>query len=154
MVWAQPPIIKVYEALGAIGDGRVRVDGNAAKVGSSDGSKIYEVTYDPAKKAITANDNASYWAGYMGYPSIAYLLASGIVAYNPALPGYLKGFSWKEINTRYKNNFAKSQAFIDAEIAKQHAADLNEFHKQIEAVLQAVIALQLQKLPRSKKPPA
>ena len=41
-----PPLAKVYEALGAIGDRRVRIeDGQRASVTSSDGAKIYTVTY-------------------------------------------------------------------------------------------------------------
>ena len=40
--WKMPPLIKVYEAMGAVGDGRVRiVDEANALVTSSDGSKTY-----------------------------------------------------------------------------------------------------------------
>ncbi|MEA2679655.1 MAG: hypothetical protein QOK03_1377, partial [Candidatus Binataceae bacterium] len=36
-----PPLAKVYEALGALGDGRVRIeDARRASVTSSDGAKI------------------------------------------------------------------------------------------------------------------
>jgi hypothetical protein len=62
--WARPPIIKMYEALGAIGDQRVHVDGATAKVFSSSGNKHYTVRYDRENGAITANDNGSYWVGY------------------------------------------------------------------------------------------
>jgi hypothetical protein len=37
--WKLPPIIKVYEALGCIADGRIHVDGDSAKVYSSSGNK-------------------------------------------------------------------------------------------------------------------
>ena len=44
--------------------------------------------------SITANDNASYWQGYLGYPAVAVLLAIGalhadqaIVDLSPACPG-------------------------------------------------------------------
>src|ERR1700733_3253094 len=61
MKWKQPPVIKIYEALGAVADGRVEVSGDTAKVYSSTGNKFYDVTYDPAEQAIMTNDNGSYW---------------------------------------------------------------------------------------------
>ncbi|MFZ1075166.1 MAG: hypothetical protein WAN50_02225 [Minisyncoccia bacterium] len=39
MKWKKPPVIKIYEALGAVADGRIEVDGNAAKVYSSSGPR-------------------------------------------------------------------------------------------------------------------
>lgn len=49
-LWLQPPIIKVYEALGALADDRIKVKGNTAKVYSSSGNKFYTVTYDSKTK--------------------------------------------------------------------------------------------------------
>jgi hypothetical protein len=89
MKWKPAPLIKVYEALGSIGDGRFEVAGNTAKVYSSSGKKFYDVMYDPIKQAITANDNGSYWVGYLGYPSIVLLLALGVVTKAGRI---LKGF--------------------------------------------------------------
>jgi hypothetical protein len=77
--WKLPPIVKVYEALGAIGDGRVRIeDSRVAFVTSSDASKTYEVETSADGREIASNDNASYWQGYLGYPAIAVLLARGM----------------------------------------------------------------------------
>ncbi len=72
--------------------------------------------YDPEVRAIMANDNGSYWQGYLGYPSVAYLLARGVVDYDPRLAQYLAGFAWKEINARFKNDWAKSEQYIRAEM--------------------------------------
>ena len=42
--WKMPPLIKIYEALGAIADGRVQLEGEEhATVLSSDRSKTYDV---------------------------------------------------------------------------------------------------------------
>lgn len=153
MIWKQPPLIKVYEALGSIGDKRVMIEGTTARVRSSNGTKTYDVTYDPGANAIRANDNASYWAGYLGYPNISFLLATGKITYNPKLPQYLKGFDWKEINTQFKNDFKKSQAFIDQQIVTAHDVNLSDFHRQLEEILQKLEDLQLQKLPRTRRPP-
>lgn len=154
MTWKQPPIIKVYEALGSIGDKRITVNGNTAKVRSSEGDKSYDVIYSPNDNAIRANDNASYWAGYLGYPSISFLLATGRLPFNQRLAESLAGFNWKEINTSFKNDFTKTQEFIDGQVIKKYEVDIAEFHKEIEEVLQNIEGLQLQKLPRSQRPPS
>lgn len=108
MKWRYPPVIKIYEALGAVADERIEVSGNSAKVFSSSGSKFYEVQYDPTSGAIMANDNGSYWKGYLGYPSIALLLKLGVLNYHSDLARELKGIPWKDINQKYKNDFSKT----------------------------------------------
>ena len=110
-IWKQPPIIKVYEALGCIADRRITVDGNTAKVFSSSGNKFYTVCYDPEKNAIMCNDNGSYWAGYLGYPAIAYLLSTGVIPYSPNSADLLKDIKWKDINQNFKNDFAKTEKY-------------------------------------------
>ena len=153
MKWAKPPLNKVYEALGAIADGRVEMDGDTARVYSSSRNKYYDVVYDPEARAITANDNASFYAGYLGYPSIAFVLARRIVDYDPMLAEYLKGFAWKDINQRYKNDFEKTDAYIDGEVAARYGVDLTDFHRQLNEILDRVVALDLNKLGATKKPP-
>ena len=82
MKWKVPPRVKVYEALGAIADGRVmEVSEMGARVKSSEGNKIYTVTYRVETNTINANDNGSYWQGYMGYPAIAFLMTTGRLAF-------------------------------------------------------------------------
>jgi hypothetical protein len=59
--WEMPPPIKVYEAIGAIGDGRVRsIDGaqNVWEVVSSDSAKKYRVEISADGREISSNDNA------------------------------------------------------------------------------------------------
>jgi hypothetical protein len=68
-LWKMPPLAKVYEALGAIGDGRVRIeDTRHAFVTSSDGTKTYEVETNHDGREISSNDNASFWQGYLATP--------------------------------------------------------------------------------------
>lgn len=153
MKWKPAPLIKVYEALGSIGDKRYELNGNTAKVYSSSGNKYYDVVYDPEVRAITANDNGSYWIGYLGYPSIVLLLALGVVEYDPKLTEYLKGFAWKDINQKFNNDFTQTQAYIDKQIAKKHQVDLDDFHDALEKIQKEVNALELEKLEDDKKPP-
>ncbi len=154
MKWKPAPIIKVYEALGSLGDGRVKLDGNTAKVYSSSGNKYYDVAYDPEQHMITANDNGSFWQGYLGYPSVAVLLALRVVEYDPKLAEYLSGFAWKDINQQFKNDFAKTQSFIDEQVVAKYGVELDEFHQAVETVQGRVNALGLEKLSGGKRPPA
>lgn len=153
MKWKPAPLIKVYEALGSIADGRFEVKENTAKVYSSSGNKFYSVRYDPEANAITANDNGSYWVGYVGYPSIVLLLVLGVVPYDPKLAMLLRGFAWKDINQKFNNDFAKTQAYIDAQIVSQHHIKLDDFHAALEKIRTEVNALSLNKLEDDTKPP-
>lgn len=154
MKWKEPPLNKVYEALGAIADGRVDIEGNTAKVYSSSRNKYYDVVYFPKKNEITSNDNASFWVGYLGYPSIAFLLAKGIIDYDQALLKYLKGFAWKDINQRFKNNFDKTDTYIDTNIVNKYGVDIADLHSKLNDIFEHVMALKLNKLGKTKKPPA
>lgn len=152
--WKQPPIIKLYEALGSIGDGRIERDGKTAKVWSSSRDKQYDVTYDPEAGAIMTNDNGSYWQGYVGYPAIAYLLVAGVLPYDPKLAECLKGFAWKAINTQFKNDWAKSEAYIRDEMVKRYPAlDLAWFDAQLEGIMQRLEGLRLVYLGPRMRPP-
>ncbi len=112
MFWLNPPIIKIYQALGAVADGRVVLLGNSAKVYSSSRNKFYTVTYDPETKAIMMNDNASFFRGYLGYPGISFLMLIGEIKYNPVVAEKLKGILWKDINQKFKNNFEDTREFV------------------------------------------
>src|SRR5487761_1911614 len=105
-----PPPIKVYEAIGAIGDGRLRaIDNSVAQVGwdvvSSAGAKTYRVEISADGREISSNDNASYWQGYLGYPAIAVLLIRGLYRAPANVIDALAGIPWKEINRRFNNDY-------------------------------------------------
>jgi hypothetical protein len=105
--WKMPPLIKIYEALGALADGRVQLaDEQRALVVSSDGAKIYEV--ELRGQVISANDNASYWQGYLGYPAIAVMIARGLLPADPAALTALRGIPWKELNNRFHNDYGRT----------------------------------------------
>lgn len=142
MKWKQPPIIKIYEALGAVADRRVGVTDNGGQVYSSSGNKFYTVTYDSVAQAIMTNDNGSYWQGYLGYPAIAYLLQLGILDYEPMQGELLRGIPWKDINQKFKNNFDKTLAYIleplsqsDREYLAAYVAKISEDIKRMDLAL-------------------
>ena len=131
-----PPLIKVYEALGAVADGRVRLaDDHRALVTSSDGSKTYEVEF--AGRAIAANDNASYWQGYLGYPAIAVMIARGLLRPDATAMAALRGIPWKELNSRFHNDYARTLAEV-AHLLKARAADPAMIDAACKALLEAV----------------
>src|SRR5687767_9825566 len=132
MKWTHPPIIKIYEALGAVADGRVEVEGTTAKVYSSSRSKYYDVAYEPNAKAIMANDNGSYWKGYLGYPAIAYLMTIGALSYDHNIGDLLKGIAWKDINQQFKNDFEKTLGHILSSKTEDEKRALEEFVQEVD----------------------
>ncbi len=152
MKWKLPPKIKIYEALGAIGDGRIEMGNNSAKIFSSSGNKFYTVYYDPSAKAIRANDNGSYWQGYLGYPSIAFLMKIGAIKYDPIYAEALRGIVWKDINTKFKNDFDKTLEYVHQNM-KINGRSLDDFLKEIEDIYSQIKEMNLNQLGKRTKPP-
>jgi hypothetical protein len=152
MKWKLPPKIKVYEALGCIADGRMEVEGNMAKVYSSSRGKFYTVTYDPKRQAIMANDNGSYWQGYLGYPSIAFLMHVGAIRFDHSYADALKDIAWKDINTKFKNDFDKTAEYIH-EVLREKGISVEDFLKEVDGIVNQIRALDLSLLGKRTKPP-
>uniref|UniRef100_A0A7C4M0P2 Uncharacterized protein n=1 Tax=candidate division CPR3 bacterium TaxID=2268181 RepID=A0A7C4M0P2_UNCC3 len=132
MKWKHPPRIKVYEALGAVADNRVEISGDSGKVYSSSRNKFYDIIYNPETNAIMANDNGSYWVGYLGYPAIAFLMKIGVLHYNERWGELMKGIAWKDINVKFKNDFDKTLKLIIADFSKDEVSGIKEYVKEIE----------------------
>lgn len=156
MKWEIPPINKVYEALGCIADDRIKINGDTAQVWSSDKSKSYTVKYDSDKNAIIANDNGSYWQGYLGYPSITYLMSIGLIKYDNKIAIAFKNIEWKKLNTQFKNNYEKTNAYA-LEQAKKNGYDVVDLEKEIKRIYEQIKSLDMNvmepklKLPNIKK---
>ncbi len=147
-----PPIVKVYEALGALADGRVRVeDERHASVVSSDGSKTYQVEISPDGREISSNDNASYWQGYLGYPAIAVLLARGLHRPPQNVVKALTGIPWKDLNRRFKNDYEKTIGEVMRRV-EQGGPGPAEVRAEAEAVLEALRRLGPLQGPRRRPP--
>jgi len=135
-MWKEPPITKIYEALGTVADGRLEIGGDYAKCFSSSGNKYYEIRYDEKTNAIMSNDNSSYWQESLGYPAIAFLLKKGVLEYRSDLGSYLKGVAWKDVNQKFKNDFEKAVEFILKDLDKEDRIKLDnyviELHKEIK----------------------
>jgi len=136
--WKMPPAIKIYEALGAIGDGRVHLeDAHRALVESSAGDKTYQVELSEDGREISSNDSGSYWQGYLGYPAIAVLLMRGLYRPPANVIDALAGIPWKEINRRNKNDYDKTLAEVNQTVeASGH--DPDAIVSEVESVLEAL----------------
>jgi hypothetical protein len=148
--WSHPPIIKIYEALGSVADGRIEIDGNSAKVYSSSGNKFYSVNYDSEKRAIMTNDNGSFWKGYLGYPAIAYLLKKGVLSYEEDVAKILMNIKWKDINQKFKNDFDKTLDYILSPLTDTQKENLNNLVQKID---KEIAELDLSLLGKKVKPP-
>src|SRR5229473_8243795 len=133
--WKMPPLAKIYEAFGAIGDGRVQFeDEQHARVLSSDLSKTYEVEISADGREISSNDNASYWRGYLGYPAIAVMIELGHYRAPANVSDALAGVAWKELNTKFKNDYAKTIAEVEKHV-EQSGHDPDAVRSEADAVL-------------------
>ncbi len=151
-IWKQPPIIKVYEALGCVADKRIQIDGDTAKIYSSSGNKFYTVTYDPKTNSIMCNDNGSYWAGYLGYPAIAFLLTKNIIPYSPVSADLLSDIKWKDINQNFKNDFVKTEEYCQ-NLVVQRDGDLKALLADIANIYKYLGDHPLTLLGTKTKPP-
>jgi hypothetical protein len=107
--WKMPPLAKIYEAFGALGDGRIQLeDERHASVLSSDRSKTYQVEISANGREISSNDNASYWQGYLGYPAIAVMLKRGLCPVRAEVIAALSGIPWKDLNRRFRNDYSRT----------------------------------------------
>jgi hypothetical protein len=152
--WKMPPAAKIYEALGALGDGRVMlIDDSHARVRSSDGTKTYDVEISPDGHEISSNDNASYWQGYLGYPGVAVMLARGFLRAAPAAVTALTGVPWNELNRRFRNDYAKTIAQVEARM-KKSGGDPAAVRAEVASVMRALERLAPVHGGRRERPPA
>jgi hypothetical protein len=151
--WKIPPKAKIFEALSAIGDDRVKLKGDEkAEVASSDRSKTYLVEWSPDLRQITSNDNASYWQGYMGYPIVAVLMLLGKVQFSRDVADLLAGIPWKKINKRFRNDYNKAvESVLESLQAKGASREAIVAH--VDTIMAQLENLTLEKPPRRRRPP-
>ncbi len=151
--WKLPPKAKVYEALSAVADERVRLfDAYKAEVTSSSGDKKYTVEWSEDGKAFSSNDNASYWQGYIGYPIIAVLLTTGRVPHNAAALTHLRGVEWKKLNKQHKNDYDKAVAAVLTSLTDR-GFDIGPIARDVDEIYMSLQELDLHKLPQRRRPP-
>ena len=157
MLWKNPPVIKIYEALGALADKRLKEGKDSEgkkewRVYSSSGNKFYTIRYDTDKNAIMTNDNGSYWVGYLGYPAITFLMSIGKIKYQQEFSEALKGIKWKDVNTKFKNDYDKTIKYCQ-KVIQAHGHNLKEFLQEVKNIEEQIGELKIRKLGKRVKPP-
>lgn len=146
-----PPKQKILEAYTAIADGHVKLADHQAQVTSSNEAKTYTVTFN--NNVYTANDNATYWQGYAGYPVLAVLMLQGKLPFDKELAQQFKAVDWNSINKQYKRNYAKAASAVMTS-KKIDAAQANaEMEKAFQKLKKLEITLKRGSLrpPKAKK---
>ncbi|MCE4610405.1 MAG: hypothetical protein F7B17_00350 [Desulfurococcales archaeon] len=101
-----PPRVKVLEAAGAIGGGRVNIieAGRVYKalVASSGRPLKYRVAVAPEQGYIRvySDDNGTVHRGYIGYPIISVMMLMGILPRDSEVEKALADVNWYEVNRR------------------------------------------------------
>ena len=149
--WKVPPRAKIFEALSAVADGRVRLVGEReAEVVSSERSKTYVVEWSEDHREFSSNDNASYWRGYVGYPIVAVLLTLHILPYEPPFGALLAGIPWKNLNDRHHREcdgaVREAIAGVDVEMQRRLQA-------YVDGLMAILVGLHLERLSSLRKPP-
>jgi len=151
--WAKPKIEKVYEALTAVADGRIKITGDGTAVcASSSGKKFYHLKFDSDSLAMTSNDNMAYYQKSLSYPMMALLIVTKKVDCPEELPKYFAGIKWKEINTRFKNNYKLSVDSVLEEL-KSKNVDVEDIKALVETLFEKIKSMQISILGNSEKPP-
>ena len=152
--WKLPPREKVHEALSAVVDDRVDLTRECqADVWSSDRSKRYTVTWSADRRSFGANDNASFYQGYTGYPIIAVLLKLGVLPFKSEDCRALKDVPWKTINKKHKNDY---RAAVDEVLSQRmpEQAHRAAFENYIDEVFEELKSLELSRERPVGRPPS
>jgi hypothetical protein len=146
-----PPKAKVYEAMSAVADGRVRLTGpTEARVTSSGGERTYTVRWSPDLRRITSDDNASRWQGYTGYPIVAVLMTLERIAADAAVTRLLAGVPWKHLNDEFQRDYDRAVDLVLREIAAK-GGDATAVANQAESIYSQLAGLGLGRGPLTEK---
>lgn len=145
-----PPIEKIYEAYSAIADERVTLLAEQAIILSSNRTREYTVIWSGT--TYSANDSATYWQGYAGYPVIAVLMLQGRLPLNRDIAGKFAGINWTELNALSKRDYAKA---VDTAFEQLHYDKDTQKELRMEAgqVYEALKKLDIRIKRASPRPP-
>lgn len=119
---------------------------------SSDRSKEYTVLWDEERREVMTNDNGTYWQGYLGYPAIAFLIEKGEVTIDRERVRGLVGIEWKKLNTKYKNDYAKTLSDVGRMLANR-GFETKEIEDIVKDVMGQLAELDLKPFGKKLRPP-
>lgn len=141
-----PPKIKIYEALGAIADERVELDGlleNSGKVSSASTPwKEYVIHYNPDLKVIVSNDSGSLNQGYLGYPAVAFLMKIWKLNYDHRFLPRLKGRDRKGLKQKVHKHHEETLRLLLG-LLFQQGYEVDDLVREVEEIFQQLENLSL-----------
>ncbi|RLE84427.1 MAG: hypothetical protein DRJ41_03130, partial [Thermoprotei archaeon] len=87
-------------------------------------------------KGITSDDNGSVYRGYLGYPSIAFLMLKGVLPYDEEIARAIKGIRWREVNERFKR-YLLVEEYVK-EVAEKRGISKDKVGKFVENVIKEI----------------
>lgn len=151
MAFKMPRKEKIYEAYGAISDGRVSMGDGSAQVSSSDRSKVYTVSWEG--DVYSSNDNSTYWQGALGYPVIAVLMLGGRLPLDKGTAELFRGVPWKELNEMHRNDYGKVAESVLGVLGSR-GADVSAIRAEADAVYEEIGRLGITLKRGRLRPPA
>lgn len=130
-----PPKAKIYEAFSALADNRVIIEGQSAKVKSSNQKKEYVVTWN--ENQISSNDNATFWQSYPGYPVIAVWLKTKIISYDENVIKYFENINWNDLNKKNNRDYDKGVNDILNQLAKKNI-DTEYIETEVDTIYEKI----------------
>lgn len=101
-----PPKIKIIEALSAVADERIIIEGLLANEGKcfsvSSPWKVYKIQYNEKENTILSNDSWSTDQNFLWYPAIAFLLKIWKLKYDKTILEMVKDIN--RVNIKEKVN--------------------------------------------------
>jgi hypothetical protein len=79
-------------------------------------------------------------------------MQKGVIKFNPVYAEALKGIAWKDINTKFKNDFDKTAEYVH-EILREKGIIIGDFYKEVEDIYKQIEKLNLSLLGIKVKPP-
>lgn len=149
MVWKLPPTLSILEALSAVAGDKVHIlSSKTAEVDGFGLSERFSVNWVSEKNQILSNDQGSSYGGYLGFPSIAFLMIFGILPYDIYLAKKLEKTPWAELKTKYEDKE------VVVATALQHWSDFDKerIKKFTDWILKMLESLELKKIEKSPKP--
>lgn len=151
--WKMPLKVKIYEAFTVIADKRYEfLSDTQAAIPSTNGQKSYVIEWDNVfPMAMTANDNGTYWKGYIGYTMIAILMAQGKINYDEKIVSLFSGINWNALNKQFNNDYdAAAQHVLEG---LKDKIDVQTVQASADNIYRQLQNLSLNKLNKRRKPP-
>ena len=141
-----PPKIKIIEALSAVADERIIIEGLLANEGkcfsASSPWKVYKIQYNEKENTILSNDSWSIDQSFLWYPAIAFLLKIWKLIYDERILELVENIDWIKIKWQVNKDYESMFRLV---LWKLHMEwyNVDYFISQIDDIYNQISALNL-----------